>query len=130
MSNVGVVRLANKLYRSGELDAAVDASCAPDVEWETRWPGEPPVVHGRGAVKEWARRVNEAISFDQEVVDARELDDERVLAEYRLRGAGRGSGVPTEMTVFDLLWFRDGLIYRRRTFYSRDEALEAAGLLE
>jgi hypothetical protein len=48
-----------------------------------------------------------------------------VLACYRLQGRGRGSPVPTEMKVLDVLWVRSGLVYRRRTFYSEQEALEA-----
>jgi hypothetical protein len=31
------------------------------------------------------------------------------------------------MKIFDLLWLRSGMIYRRRTFYAEQEALEAAG---
>jgi len=54
----------------------------------------------------------------------------QVLASYRALGAGKSSGVPTEMPIFDLLTFRDGLIARRETFYTEAEALEAAGLSE
>jgi hypothetical protein len=31
------------------------------------------------------------------------------------------------MAIFDLISIRDGLIYRRRTFYTEEEALQAAG---
>jgi ketosteroid isomerase-like protein len=64
------------------------------------------------------------------LIDARAIDDETVLAEFRLTGHGRDSGVPTDMKVFDLYSIRDRMVYRRRTFYSQEEALEAAGLSE
>ena len=53
-----------------------------------------------------------------------------MLARYDAHGRGRASDVSTDMKIFDLLWVRDGLVYRRRTFYTEAEALEAAGLPE
>jgi hypothetical protein len=50
-----------------------------------------------------------------------------VLACYRAHGRGRGSDVATEMKIFDVMRLRYGQIYRRRTFYSQEEALEASG---
>lgn len=125
--NVEVVRRAHELYRAGDFDAAVERYCDPEVEWETRWPGLAPWFHGRDGVREWLRQVLKPMEITMELLDARAIDDERVLAEYRVRGRGRESGVPTEMRIFDVLWVRAGLIYRRRTFYSEQEATTAAG---
>jgi hypothetical protein len=66
------------------------------------------------------------MEIEMKLLDARAIDEEAVLAEFRLRGRGRESGVPADMRVFDLYWIRNRMIYRRRTFYSRAEALEAA----
>jgi ketosteroid isomerase-like protein len=123
--NVDIVRRANELYRSGQFDAAIDRYLDPDVAWETRWPGLEPWFHGRNGVREWVRQVTQPMDITMELTHARALDTERVLAAYRVRGRGRGSEVPTDMKVFDVLWLRGGQIYRRRTFYSEEEALEA-----
>jgi ketosteroid isomerase-like protein len=124
--NVEIVRRAHELYRAGDLDAAIEEFFDPEIEWETRWPGLKPWFHGRDGVREWLQQVLQPMEIEMELINARAIDQEVVLAEYRLHGRGRGSTVPTEMTVFDLLWVRDGLIHRRRTFYTEQEALEAA----
>jgi ketosteroid isomerase-like protein len=128
--NVEIVRLSHALYRSGELDAAIDRYLDPEVEWETRWPGLQPWFHGRDGVREWARQVMQPMEIEMELRAARAVSQECVLAQYRLHGRGRGSDVPVEMNVFDLLWLRNGLIYRRRTFYTEEEAVKAAAAQE
>jgi ketosteroid isomerase-like protein len=124
--NVETLRLAHAAYEAGEFDAAVDMYLHPEIVWETRWPGLPTAYHGRDGVREWQRQVLEAVAIRMALVDARALDDETVLASYVLRGAGRSSGVETEMKVFDVMSFRNGMIVRRQTFYSEEEAVAAA----
>ncbi len=128
--NVEIVRRSNELYRLGDLDGMIDEFIDPEVEWETRWPGLPPVYHGREGVREWIAQATEPMDIEMTLIDARAVDDETVFAEFRLTGRGRDSGVPTDMKVFDLYSIRNGMVYRRRTFYSQEEALEAAGLRE
>ena len=101
-----------------------------EIEWETRWPGLPRYFYGHEGVKEWVDRVLEPMQINLDLIEVRSVDDKTVLAEYRARGVGRGSGVPTEMPIFDLYSIRNGMVYRRRTFYTEAEALEAAGLDE
>src|SRR5215210_7389000 len=125
--NVEVVRRAYEAYGRGEMDAAIDTYMHPEIEWETRWPGLPSWFHGREGVSEWFERVMEPIEMKMDLLDVRAVGAQ-VLASYRAHGAGRSSGVPTAMRIFDLLTFRDGLIARRQTFYTEAEALEAAGL--
>jgi ketosteroid isomerase-like protein len=126
-NNVEIIRRAYELYRAGDLDAAIDQFFDPDIEWETRWPGLEPWFYGRDGVREWVRQALQPMDIEMELINARGIDREVVLAEYRLYGRGRGSAVPAEMRVFDLLWVRSGLVYRRRTFYSEQEALRAIG---
>ncbi len=102
----------------------------PDVEWETRWPGLPRFAYGRKGVLEWAVRVREPMEMYLELVDVRPIDDERVFLSLHASGRGRGSGAPAEMDIWDIWTLRDGMIYRRQTFYDHAEALEAAGLSE
>jgi hypothetical protein len=48
------------------------------------------------------------------------------LGLWRIRG--RGSGVPLDQELAQLVTFRDGLVIRDRNFMSWDEGLRAAGL--
>jgi ketosteroid isomerase-like protein len=102
----------------------------PDVEWETRWPGLRRFSHGREGVLEWVGQVLEPMAMHLELLDVRPIDDERVFLSIHVTGRGRGSGAPVEMDIWDIWTLRDGMIYRRQTFYDRPEALAAAGLAE
>lgn len=128
--NVEIVRRSNELYRLGDLDTMIDEFIDPEVEWETRWPGLPPVYRGREGVRRWIAQATEPMDIEMTLIDARAVDEETVLAEFRLTGRGRDSGVPADMKVFDLYSIRNSMVYRRRTFYSREEALEAAGVTD
>ena len=127
--NVELVKRSHEAYRRGQFDEVIDTYLHPEIVWETRWPGLDHAFHGRDGVRDWLSQVMEPMEIQMELLDARALGDQ-VLASYRVYGAGKSSGIPTEMGVFDLLSFRDGLIVRRQTFYSEAEALEAAGSLE
>jgi ketosteroid isomerase-like protein len=59
----------------------------------------------------------------------RDLDD-RVLMLGRMQGRGRGSGVPVDAPIANILDFRGGRIWRSRVYFDRSEALRAAGLAE
>ena len=48
----------------------------------------------------------------------------------RISGRAKLSGVETDMTYAELSTLRDGKIARGRQYFTRDEALEAAGLSE
>jgi ketosteroid isomerase-like protein len=63
-----------------------------------------------------------------EVAELTELGDDRVFAETLLTARGKGSGVPVELRFWTVLWFAEGRITRRQVSWTRDEALEAAGL--
>jgi hypothetical protein len=127
--NVEVIRKLNEIW-SADPSNPPHEYLDSDIEWETRWPGLPHHFYGHDGVKEWVDRVLEPMEIEMQLVEARSIDEETVLAAYRAHGAGRGSGAETEMAIFDLYSLRRGKIYRRRTFYSEAEALEAAGLAD
>ena len=54
--------------------------------------------------------------------------DDRVFFEGLSTGRGKGGGVDTELHFWAVFWFEDGTVAKRQVFWSRDEALEAAGL--
>ena len=53
---------------------------------------------------------------------------EHVVVFLRLIGKGRHSGIEVEMSVIDVLNFRDAKVTRHRLYGDRAEALEAVGL--
>jgi hypothetical protein len=62
------------------------------------------------------------------VVAVEELDERGVwLIHLDLRGTGRTSGVEVQMDIFELVRFRDGLVWRNTFFRDRAQAVEAAG---
>ena len=58
------------------------------------------------------------------------LGSERAIATSHIRAKGAASGAPFEQEAAYLFRVRDGLIAEMRTFFSRDEALAFAGILE
>jgi len=53
-----------------------------------------------------------------------------VVADTRVSGIGRRSGVPVELQFTVVVSLRSGKVIRVRNFLERQEALEAAGLSE
>ena len=67
-----------------------------------------------------------------QVEDFRVFDagEDRVASLFRLVGTGRRSGVPVERPGGMAYWFRNGKIWRLRSYADPEDALEAVGLRE
>ena len=86
---------------------------------------------GHEGVRRWWEDLAEAFeSFRIELVDCAQVDDERVLAENRATGRFRGTGIPLDFPWAGLITVRDGKVVRAVGYFSRQQALEAAGLSE
>lgn len=59
--------------------------------------------------------------------EVRDLGDS-VLWLGRIEGLGRGSGVPVDSPMGAVFNFRDGKVWRARSYLEHGEALRAAGL--
>jgi ketosteroid isomerase-like protein len=119
-------------FKRRDVDAFV-ALLSPDVVWEENpeLPGLREVYRGRAEVREWMVAVLEVWeSLDVEIAELTELGDDRVFAETVLTARGKGSGVPVELRFWTVLWFAESEITRRQVSWTRDQALEAAGLAE
>ena len=128
--NVEVVRKVIDAFNRGDLDAW-SGFLSPEVVWESLpLPGFRDVYRGRAEAREWIEQLLEVFDFHLEIDETTALSDDRVLMAASARGSGRGSGIPVERPSWELLWLADGLITRRQVFWTRDEALEAAGLRE
>jgi ketosteroid isomerase-like protein len=134
MSEENVENFLQAVEAFNRKDAeAFVALASPEVEWEDAlfWSGVARTYRGRDELREWFNEVEEAWeSIHVEVEEVTEAGDDRAFADLFLTGRGAGSGVETELRVWQVNWFVDGKTARRRVFLERAEALEAAGLSE
>jgi ketosteroid isomerase-like protein len=87
-------------------------------------------LHGLDGIRRWWENwFNSFSDYSIEVVDVGALGD-RIVAALRALGNGAGSDVPYEDTIWLASRWRRGRCVWWRTFYTRNDALEAAGLRE
>jgi ketosteroid isomerase-like protein len=131
--NVEVVGKAIDALNRRDVDALL-AFLSPDVTWEALegLVGIAELYRGRAKVREWfglmSQNTDEGIHI--EIDQIADLGDDRVFVALFLAARRRGSGVPFEYRAWQIVWFADGLITRRQVFWTRAEALKAAGLSE
>ena len=68
--------------------------------------------------------------FRAEPVELIEAGEDGIIAVVRISGRAKLSGVGTDLTYAELWRLRDGRVAWGRQYWTRDEALEAAGLSE
>jgi ketosteroid isomerase-like protein len=129
--NVDLVRRLYDDLAQGKFRGHTDLF-DPDIELQRSWgtPRSPDVWRGLEAFAQGMREYIEA--FRDLRVEGEEFIDlgDRVLVHTRHRGLGKGSGIPYEKEITDVVTVRDGLIVRWATYWNRAEALEAVGLRE
>lgn len=130
--NVEIVRASAAALNRGDLDGW--AECwADDIDYRAieGAPDDQGPIHGRDAlgvyVQDWLDTFDD---FRQEPVEQIDAGDDKVIAVFKISGRAKLSGVETDLTYAALYTFRDGKIARGREYWTRDEALEAAGLWE
>jgi ketosteroid isomerase-like protein len=130
--NVEIVRDAVVAYNRGDLDTLL-AYCADDIDYravegalDDRGP-----MHGKDAVRayfqDWLDTFDDLKAEPLELIDAA---DEQVVTVLRFGGRAKLSGVEADLTFAVVYTLRDGKVARGREYWTRDEALEAAGLPE
>ncbi len=130
--NVAVVEAALNAVARGGLDAWAE-HWTDDIEQravegalDDRGP-----MHGKAAVRAYLQDWLDM--FDDFKVESVELIDaggDKVIAVLRNSGRAKLSGIETDLTYAVVWTIRDGKIARGREYWTRDEALEAAGALE
>jgi ketosteroid isomerase-like protein len=132
--NIDVILKAVEAVNRRDADAFV-AGVSPEVEWETNpeMVGLGRIYRGRAGVREFFEQLFGLDTWESihvEVEEITEASDDQVLLGLLAKARGRGSGVGTELHLWQVFWFGEGLITRRQAFWRRQEALEAAGLWE
>ena len=130
--NVEVVRQGVEAMNRRDRDAFL-ACLHPDVEWEESGdvlPGLRGVYRGRAEMSRWFEEALLDVweNFQIEIEEITDGTDDRVFLALRFAARGSGSGAEAELHVWPVLSFADGKIARRQGFWSRAEALDAAGL--
>lgn len=135
--NVEIVRrLAEAVQRGVEQDdpgVIFDTGLlANDAEWVLGAPFEGKSVwRGRQEYVEFMRAwTSEFEDYSIQFEPPIDASDDRVVAIYRQRATGKGSGVPVEWHGGMVIELRDGRAIRTTNYAEPAEALEAAGLLE
>jgi uncharacterized protein (TIGR02246 family) len=115
-------------WNRGDVEAFLayfDSDCEvvfpPDVP-------EPGPFRGRAELRQWVEGFLAAWEFHRaETVDIRDTD-EGVFASLHLVGRGFGSAIEMDETDAHLFAIQEGRIVRWRSFQTRAQALETAGL--
>jgi ketosteroid isomerase-like protein len=129
---VETVRDAFETYNRGDLDAFLEY-CADDIDYRAveGAPDDHGPIHGKEALRafmqDWLDTFDD---FRAEPVELIEAGEDKVIAVVRISGRAKLSGVETDLTYAELWTFRDGKVAWGRQYWTRDEALEAAGLSE
>jgi ketosteroid isomerase-like protein len=119
-------------YNRRDIDGAFAELVTPDVEW---FPALTRALGGGGyRGREGAERFIVDTSENwQELqnvaAEYRDLGD-RVLVLGRLKGRGKGSGVPVDQQYVGIFDFRGDRIWRYRVYLDHAEGLREAGLSE
>ena len=128
--NVEIVRRTYEATNSGDYDTA-ESYLHPEIEFHTygRSP-EAGVYRGKEAVGQYNQGLFqqfERIRFElEELVDA----GDRVVVVTTQHALPKGGEQEMNVHVAEVWTIRDGLLAERRSYSSRNEALEGAGLRE
>ena len=128
--NVEIVRRLYEAVNQG--DFATAAECIhPEIEFHTyaRSP-EAGVYRGKDAVREY----NESLfgRFESTRFEVEELVDagDRVVIVTTQRAVPKGGQEEMKVRIAEVWSIRDGLLAERRSYSTKEEALEAAGVRE
>jgi ketosteroid isomerase-like protein len=130
--NIQTVRDAAAAFNRGDVDTWLEYF-ADDIDYravegalDDRGP-----MHGKDAVRayvqDWLDMFDDFKVEPMELIDAGE---DQVIAVGRISGRAKLSGVETDLTSAALYTIRDGKIARGREYWTKEQALEAAGLRE
>jgi ketosteroid isomerase-like protein len=131
--NVEIVRRAHEVFASEGLDRFME-HFTDDIEYRVLAGGgslELGPLHGKDAVRAWLQDwIDMFDGFWMELVELIDAGGVTVFTEERFGGRARLSGVETDQANWTVFTTRDGKIAGGREYWTREQALEAAGLSE
>ena len=130
-ANVEIAERANDAFNRRAVDAFMEYVTS-DVEFNSAMSGTVAggSLRGREGVEALFVDIRDTWEEHRLVIEViRDLGD-RVLGLGRLEGRGKASGVSVDVPLAVISDYRNGKVWRTRTFLDRGEALRAAGLAE
>jgi ketosteroid isomerase-like protein len=128
--NVELVRRTYEAAYQGDYDALV-SYFHPEIEFHA-YPRSPGVgvYHGKQALREYIENVWE--HFERARIEVEELLDagDQVVAVTTLHVVPKRGQQEMTFQIVEVFTIRDGFLAERRSYSTRDEALEAVGLSE
>jgi len=128
--NVQLVRRTYEAGNQGDYDALV-SYFHPEIEFHA-YPRSPEVgvYHAKQALREYIENVWE--HFERVRIEVDELLDagDQVVAVTTLHVVPKRGQHEMTFQIVEVFTIRDGLLAERRSYSTRNEALEAAGLRE
>ena len=132
--NVGVVQAAADAFARDGVDGWLEYF-TDDVDYQAVEGAidDPGPIHGKDAMRDymedWVEKFDDVRVEPVEVIDA---GDDTVIVVMRASGRPKGTSAEAELTLSfaGVNTIRDGKIARAREYWTREEALEAAGLSE
>jgi ketosteroid isomerase-like protein len=129
--NVEFLRRGYEALHRGDLETFKALSrerLDPEFVFHSVWDGR--VLKGFEGTQEWISDTREVWeNYEQKLEEILDLG-ENVVVVVRIAGRGGGSGVPVSQDLAVVWTFVGDKAVRARSFTSRAEALEAAGLRE
>jgi ketosteroid isomerase-like protein len=130
--NIQTVRDAAAAFNRGDVDTWLEYF-ADDIDYravegalDDRGP-----MHGKDAVRAYVQDWLDMFDdFKVEPMDLIDAGEDQIIAVGRISGRAKLSGVETDLTSAALYTIRDGKIARGREYWTKEQALEAAGLAE
>jgi ketosteroid isomerase-like protein len=129
--NVEVAERANDAFNGRDIDAFMECVTS-DIEFNSAMSGTVAGgrFRGREGIEALFADIRDTWEEHRMVIEViRDLGD-RVLELGRLEGQGRASGVSVDVPLALIIDFRDGKVWRTRTYLDHAEALKAVGLEE
>jgi ketosteroid isomerase-like protein len=130
--DIKTIRDAAAAFDRGDVDAWLEY-LADDIDYRAieGAPDDPGPMHGKDAVRAYAQDWLEMFGeFRSEPVELIDAGEDRVIAVTKISGRAKLSGVETDLTYAALYTIRDGKVARGREYWTKEQALEAAGLSE
>jgi ketosteroid isomerase-like protein len=131
--NVERIRDAVVAYNRGDLDAFLDEYWTDDIDYRAveGAPDDHGPIHGkaemRAYMQDWFDTFDDLKVEPLEVIDA---GQDQAVAVVRFGGRAKLSGVEADLTFAVVYTLRDGKVARGREYWTKEQALEAAGLSE
>jgi ketosteroid isomerase-like protein len=130
--NVEIVRSMFEAANRGDPDAWLEY-WTDDIDFRAAEgaPDDHGPIKGKDALRAFLQDwLNTFDDFKVEPIELIDAGEDNVIAVMRISGRAKLSGVETDLTYAELSTLREGKIARGRQYFTRDEALEAAGLSE